>query len=484
MMDLIRQPSAAELRDSYRLLPFNFLRWSDSEVFLTNDAGEFLFLSSQEFAAFVGGTLPADSLSFRALKSKHFLYDKGARVPIELLTTKYRTKKSFLDGFTQLHLFIVTLRCDHSCTYCAASSVPANHPGCDMNEETATRAVDLMLSCPAPVLKVEFQGGEPLLNFDIVRFIHDYCESRRGNRQIEYVLCTNLASLKRHQLEYMKQHSFCLSTSLDGPKFLHDANRRFCGGSSYDVAVENIRIAMAELGRDCVSALMTATDLSYEYPREIVDEYVAIGFENVFLRSLRPYGRSRGQNREKTADRFGDFYRESLEYIIECNRKGTRMVEGFAQILLSKILTPFAAGFVDIQSPCGAGIGFVAYNYDGEVYASDEARMLAQTGDHSFRLGNVHRNTYEEIFGGPVIRSLVESSCIETLPGCSDCAFGVYCGADPIHNFATQGDLVGYRPTNDFCQKNREAIRILLEYLRRGEAFTKDLFVSWATSVC
>jgi uncharacterized protein len=483
MMRLMQQPHPIGSSRLYKLLPFNFMRWSDSEVFLSNEVGEFLFLNRQDFAALVTGKLLSDAPAFRALKSKHFLYDKNARIPIELLATKYRTKKAFLDGFTQLHLFIVTLRCDHNCTYCAASSVSANSPGYDMNQDTARRAVDLMLSCPSPALKVEFQGGEPLLNYEVVKFIHDYCESQRGNRQIEYVLCTNLASLKRDQLEYLKRHSFFLSTSLDGPKFIHDANRRLSGGSSYDIAVENIRMAVSELGRDHVSALMTATAFSLQHPKEIVDEYIANGFGNIFLRSLRPYGRSHGFNREREADRFGDFYRESLEYIIECNRKGTRIVEGFAQILLAKILTPFATGFVDIQSPCGAGIGFVAYNYDGEVYASDEGRMLAQTGDRSFYLGNVRRNTYDEIFGGPVIRSLVESSCVETLPGCSECAFGVYCGADPIHNFATQGDLVGHRPTSDFCRKNREVIRILLEYLREGDTFTKDLFVSWATSV-
>jgi uncharacterized protein len=483
---MIHSPQFASARTttSYQLLPFNFMRWSSSEVFLSNEVGEFLFLSDQEFAALVEGILPLGTSAYRGLKAKHFIADTNPQIPIELLATKYRTKKSFLNGFTQLHLFIVTLRCDHCCSYCAASSVPATQRNYDMKEDTAKRAVDLMLSCPSPSLKVEFQGGEPLLNFDIVRFIHDYCESKRETRQIQYVLCTNLASLNRDQLEYLKHHSFYISTSLDGPKFIHDFNRRFSGGSSYDVTIDRMRMVMSELGTDRLSALMTATDLSFDYPKEIVNEYIERGFENIFVRSLRPYGRSQGCSREMIITRFFDFYRRSLEYIIECNKKGTNLVEGFAQILLSKILTPFATGFVDLQSPCGAGIGFVAYNHDGEVYASDEGRMLAQTGDHSFRMGNVHHNTYEDIFGGATVRSLVESSCIETLPGCSECAFQTYCGADPIHNYATQSDLIGHQPTSDFCRKNKEVIRLLLEYLRNGDAFTKDLFVSWATAVC
>ena len=75
-------------------------------------------------------------------------------------------------------------------------------------------------------------------------------------------------------------------------------------------------------------------------------------------------------------------------------------MEVYTQILLQRILTPFATGYVDLQSPAGAGIGAVVYNYDGDVYASDEGRVLAEMGDTTFRLGHVHRDSYEEIFAG------------------------------------------------------------------------------------
>jgi sulfatase maturation enzyme AslB (radical SAM superfamily) len=83
------------------------------------------------------------------------------------------------------------------------------------------------------------------------------------------VLCTNLASLNKDHLQYLKRHSFNISTSLDGPKFIHDANRRFSGGSSYEVTISKIRMIMSELGKDRVSALMTTTDSSLRYPKEI-----------------------------------------------------------------------------------------------------------------------------------------------------------------------------------------------------------------------
>jgi uncharacterized protein len=107
--------------------------------------------------------------------------------------------------------------------------------------------------------------------------------------------------------------------------------------------------------------------------------------------------------------------------------------------------------------------------------------MLAEMGDRSFRLGNVHHDSYENVFGGDTLRALTNASCVETLPGCSECAFAPFCGADPIWNWATQGDPIGHRPTSQFCAKNMGVIRHLLTLWQSGDPFVRDLFVRWAT---
>jgi radical SAM protein with 4Fe4S-binding SPASM domain len=203
----------------------------------------------------------------------------------------------------------------------------------------------------------------------------------------------------------------------------------------------------------------------------------------MFLRSISPYGfavRSRESFRYQ-ADDFVAFYKRALARILDLNRAGHPMIEAYAQILLRKMLTPFPTGYVDLQSPGGAVIGAVVYNYDGDVYASDEGRMLAEMGDKSCRLGNVHQDSYESIFAGPLSRTLVEGSCLETIPGCTECAFAPYCGSDPIFNWTTQGDPIGHRPTSAFCAKNMGIIRHLLSTWRTGDQFTRELLVSWAS---
>ncbi len=468
--------------ETYQLLPFRFLDYDDKKI-VVNEVGEHHILQPAEFDALVSHRLKTATQVYQDLKGKHFLHDSSSATPLALLATKYRTKRGFLQGFTRLHIFVVTLRCDHSCHYCQVSRVSMNREKYDMTRESADRALDLTFRSPAQDIKIEFQGGEPLLNFDLIRYITEGAERRNveAGKNIHFVVATNLSFLNAEILEYLGEHAIRVSTSLDGPAAVHNANRPRPGNDAYETTVRGIEHVRQVLGRDAVSALMTTTRLSLEYPEEIVGEYMQQGFDRIFLRPLSPYGFA-VKTEAKTGydlDAFLLFYKRALNHVIEANRQGRWMVEVYAQILLTKILTPFPTGYVDLQSPAGAGISVAVYNYDGDVYATDEARMLAQMGDTTFRLGNVHADSYEDIFGGELLRSLVAASCVESLPGCSDCAFQSFCGADPVENYATQGDIFGHRPTSRFCGRNMEIIKHLLRLYHGEDPFVRALFWSW-----
>lgn len=466
----------------YSFLPFRFIDLDDRRL-VVNEVGEYCLLDRPTFDALVSRRLtPADAV-YSDLKSKHIIYDTNAELPIRLLATKYRTKRSFLAGFTRLHIFVVSLRCDHSCQYCQVSRVSADKHKYDMSTASAVKALDLVFRSPATEIKIEFQGGEPLLNFELIRFI--VLEAGRRNedakKDIEFVVTTNLAFVDDEMLAFFREHRVLISTSLDGPESLHNANRPRPGGDSYERAIAGIARARQTVGHDCVAALMTTTRRSLEYPIQIVDEYVRQGFDSIFLRPISPYGFAVKTHLKTGYDRdeFLTFYKTALDHVIELNKRGTYFIESYAQLLLRKIFTPFSTGYVDLQSPAGAGIGVVVYNYDGDVYATDEARMLAEMGDTSFRLGNVHTSTYEEIFGGETVRTLVAASCVESLPGCADCAFQTYCGCEPIENHAVQGSIFGHRPTSDFCRRNMEIIRHLFRLYHGGDEFVQTLFWAW-----
>ena len=124
--------SFAPSSEGYRLMPFWFMRNADGTVLVTNECGEFELLSEHSFHAFATHELRPDEPDYQNLKAKHFLADTDARVPMQLLATKVRTKRSFLEGFTRLHLFVTTLRCDHTCPYCQVSRVTQDRAKFDM----------------------------------------------------------------------------------------------------------------------------------------------------------------------------------------------------------------------------------------------------------------------------------------------------------------------------------------------------------------
>jgi sulfatase maturation enzyme AslB (radical SAM superfamily) len=136
---------------NYRLLPFRFLRLDDGSEILVNEVGEFVFAPNGSVHELVKKRLSPDSELYATLRSKQFLADSNSSALLDLLATKYRTKYSFIDGFTKLHIFVVTLRCDHSCQYCQVSRQTTDKTSYDMSLDTAERSVELMMRSPAKV---------------------------------------------------------------------------------------------------------------------------------------------------------------------------------------------------------------------------------------------------------------------------------------------------------------------------------------------
>lgn len=467
------------VNDSYELLPFRFDWFGDEARILTSMVGEYVVLSEEEFRAFVSGNLSRECLSYERLLAKGFLRDDTTPYALDLLAVKLRTKHKHLADFTSLHMIVVTQRCDHSCTYCQVSRQSADKEAYDISPETVRRVVDVVFQSPSSGIKIEFQGGEPLLNFSAVEATVLYAEdlARKQARGVSFVIATNLNQIDQEILRFCKAHDILISTSLDGPKELHDANRPMTGGSSFDSVVRGVELARRYLGRRAISALMTTTEASLPRVRDIIDIYVELGFPGIFLRPLSPYGfaiKTKSYRKYDTT-RWLDFYDEGLDYILELNRKGIEFSEFYSSVVLKKILTPFSPGYVDLMTPSGIGISGVIYNHNGDVFASDEGRMRAEMGDMTFLLGNVHRNTYEEIFTSDALLEPLERSFSSSVPMCADCACEPYCGSEPVYHHATQGDFVGFKPLSGFCERNMHVIRRLIGIIEKDSLDARTL---------
>ena len=470
------------LPGGYELLPFRFEPMGGDEVVLTNAVGEFEFLPRTTLDSLVARELAPTDPVYSSLRSRHFIREPGDKASVELLALKTRTRYQHLRNFTNLHLFIVTLRCDHSCQYCQVSRQSEDKAAFDMTQETADKALDLVFRSPNQAIKIEFQGGEPLLNFNMVRYVVEKAEARNKSegRDLQFVIATTLSLATDEMLEFCRDHKIYLSSSLDGPEDLHNKNRPRPGRDSYTKFAVGLKRARDIVGYDSVSALMTTSPASMSRVKDIINEYLKYGFNGIFLRHLSPYGFAvkTKSYQAYNAERWLEFYREGMDYILDLNKRGIPFSEQYSSILLTKMLTANDPGFVDLMNPSGAGIAAVVFNYDGDVYASDESRMLHEMGDSSFRIGNVHQNTYEEIFTSKGLLDALEDSFTLSAPMCTDCAFEPWCGADPVFHHAMFGDVVGRKPESEFCKRTMGVVRYLLETMRKDEA-AKEIFMRW-----
>jgi His-Xaa-Ser system radical SAM maturase HxsB len=470
------------------LVPFRF-REVGGDVLLTSSFGDWVFVSKAELTELARGNLTPGSALHDRLAAKGFV---RSRLDPEAQATRLRRKKRFLDYGPNLHAMVVTLRCNETCVYCHASRAEMDAVHTDMSKDTAEKAVDFALSTTSPALTIEFQGGEPLVNFPVVQHIIQYAlaKNRAYGKQLEFTMVSNLSLMDEDKLAFLVDNKVQICTSIDGPEALHTKQRLLVGGNSHQATVrwiERINKAYADIGLDPtlyhVEALLTITREALNYPREIVDTYVSLGCRAIFLRPVDPFGFAGKTAKVVEYDRaaYRDFYRTAVDHILAKNRKGEQVLERYAAIFLTKILADDDPNFLDIRSPGGSAIGQLAYSYDGKIYTSDEGRMLAAGGESMFHIGDVYSSRYRDLMTHPTVRALVLASIREVQPDCVSCTYSPYCGIQPEHNLRTLGSIFGRMRESTLCSVHKGIQDYLFEKLREDDPITVEILRRWTT---
>ena len=446
---------------------------------LTNDMGRYAFLTDAEFAQFTSGQLDPDSGKGRELLEKGFWYQGSFEQYIREYGEQYRDGSRYLFDATSLFIFAVTNECNHACVYCQANG--ENTP-CRMTETVAEQALRRIAATPAREITIEFQGGEPLVNFPVIRFLVTRAPELMPDKRVSFSLVSNLSLMTPEIAAFLKEHGVSVSTSLDGPQTLHDRNRPMRGGQSAYALMRRGK-AMLEAAGIPVSAIQTTTAASLAQPEAIVDAYVENGFRQIFLRPLTRLGAAARawDTVGYSAEAYLAFYRRAFDRILALRREGIPFSEMYASLFLTKILRGRALNYMELRSPCGAGIGQIAITADGSVYTCDEGRMLAETGDHAFRLGNVFRDSYDEWMESPVCRAVCSSSVLETLPGCCDCVYKPYCGVCPVVNYALHGSMTHL--SREKCQIHKGILDLLFNYLYDQDPDVLEMLQEWSDQV-
>lgn len=457
---------------------FNFKKVNE-QYLLTNDFGRYIFLSPGQFREFLEQGKVTDPVIENRLKKNAFVFESSIESFLNEYSHHMVNAKKYLYQPTQLHIFVVTTSCNMRCVYCQAQN-GSDIPNEFMSKEIARSAVDIALQSPTNNLQFEFQGGEPLLNFEVIRFVVEYSKERAGGKSIRYSIVSNLTLITDEMIEYIEQNEIEISTSLDGPGILHNKNRPYKNGCfSYQDVQDKIKILR---GRGInIGAIQTTTRSSLLYPEDIVDEYLRTGFNRILLRPLTPLGCANTSWKEigYTPEEFLIFYRKAFDYILDLNLKGIYIVEGIAAIFLSKIIEGIAVNYMELRSPCGASIGQIAYYCNGKIYTCDEGRMIAEMGDDSFNIGSVFSSNYSDIVDSKRCKGICSSSILESLPSCCDCVYQPYCGVCPAVNYAIYGDIYEKIPNNYRCKIFQGILDIIFERLLEDDYEIRQVFRSW-----
>jgi uncharacterized protein len=424
---------------SFRFNFFRERRYKD-KILLVTDNGSFDVLNYQEYRLLMAGKIPEEL--FKRLELKQIIVTDANE---EAIIERYKTRKPQIYQGTSLHIIVTTLRCNGKCIYCHASAKTEKDKQYDMTIETARKTVDFIFQSPANAITIELQGGESLMNFDVVKDIIHYSEQKNeiAKKNLNFSIVTNLSFMTSEILDFLILHKIGICTSLDGPKKIHDQNRILVGGSSHDETTQWIKIINKEYH---LNALMSTTKYSLSHSKEIVDEYRKLGLKTIWLRYLNNIGWAAEKWEEISydADEYLKFWKEAVDY----SWSSGDIQETSSKILLTKIIGNRDPMYLDLMSPCGAAIGQLAYNYDGKIYCCDEARMIDQD---LFELGDIRYNTYKEIMTSDKVCNLVSCSVNDAF-FCDTCLYKPYCGLCPVNIYASKSSLLPNLTTEMRCR--------------------------------
>lgn len=470
---------------SSQVAPFYFKKQSNNKYLITNEFGYYSHFSESEFYDFISGKITIWE-KYDELEKKLFI--KNDRY-LDRAIIAYNQKNSFLAYGPTLHMIVTTLRCNHKCRYCHAAVAPMTAKNMDMTKETAQKVVDTIFYTSSPGLTIEFQGGESLVNWEVVQFIVPYAREKATflQKDVTFSLVSNLSLMDEEKMQWLLDNGVDVCTSLDGGKETHNWQRVWNDGNSYEKATYWIERWTEEMKKRWASnykmwALATWTKPWLANYRNIIDSYISLWLHTIGLRWLNPYGFAAAEREtlEYSLDEYFEFYKNSMDYILEKNKQWIFLREMLSIVYLNKIFNNTDSGFMDVRSPSGVAIWGVAYNYDGKVYASDESRMLGRMGMDDFLLTPLlatGEETYKAMANSPVTKMCVQASTLDGLPGYIDHVYKPYLWVDLMYAFTQHGNLF-----SNFSKDDKTRIQIsMLDYLfeKLEDAENEKIFRSW-----
>jgi len=338
----------------------------------------------------------------------------------------------------------VSSGCNLACGYCYKEDLTTPARARKMDSDTARRGVDLLLAegTGRSEVNIAFLGGEPLTNLPLIRSVVDYAEARcaETGKRVNFTITTNATLLNAEIIDFLDGHRFGVSISMDGPKDIHDRQRKTLSGQgSYDLVAAKARMLLARYRSRPVGARVTLSSGGGDVVaihRHLRDDlgFFEVGFAPVTTSANHQTNLSPTELAEVFAGLkvLGRLY-------LDAAIAGRNI--GFAN--LHQMLAELHVGSRKAL-PCGAGVGLLALDGQGELNLCHRF-----VGSELPTFGNVADGVDRDRLGDFL------AAAADLPDGCATCRIRNLCAGGCYHeSYARYGDALA--PTRHYCELMHE----------------------------
>lgn len=320
--------------------------------------------------------------------------------------------------------------CNLRCDYCFASTGDFKGARELMSFEVAKAAVDFLLtnSKHRRQLEIDFFGGEPLMNWDVVRRTVEYAkaEGEKLGKVFRFTITTNGLGLTPEIDDFINEHMYNVVLSIDGRKEVNDKVRRTAAsrGSVYEIVIPKFQRLVQSRGEKCYYVRGTFTAHNLDFSQDVAHLH-DLGFTQISMEPVVADPEADYSLQAEHLPRILEEYERLAELYLERQGAG----EGFnffhfnVELLKGPCLYKRLSG-------CGAGYEYVAVAPSGEIYPCHQF-----VGEPEWVLGTVWKGL--EAMG---ISDSFKDSHVLTKPACRSCWAKYFCsGGCDRHNMQSSG---------------------------------------------
>ena len=389
------------------------------------------------------------------------LKDSGKLFVPDTFEPKAGVLKAKTSGVVKALCLHIAHTCNLNCSYCFASQGKYNGDRAVMSFEVGKQALDFLIanSGSRRNLEVDFFGGEPLMNFDVVKQLVAYARSieKEHNKNFRFTLTTNGMLIDDDVIEFSNKEMSNVVLSLDGRKEIHDRFRvDYAGKGSWERIVPKFqKLVQAREGKNYYMR-GTFTHANPDFLEDI-KVMLDLGFTEL---SMEPVVCAPGDPSELTPEDMEivkDQYEKLAELMLQRDDEGKPFT--FYHYMIDLKGGPCIYKRI---SGCGSGTEYMAVTPWGDLYPCHQF-----VGDDKYLLGNVWDGV-----SNTIIQEEFASCNVYARPDCKDCWAKLYCsGGCAANAYHATGSVRGvYKSGCELFRKRMEcAIMVAIARIIKGQ---------------